>query len=166
MSESSARLGMPWLQAGQAQKEVTHNEALALVDLALAAAVEAVGAETPPFEPEEGQAWILGTNPSGAWAGRGEALAGWTGGGWRFVTPFEGLSAWIVAEKLPARFTGGAWVVGEARASRLLVDGLQVVGPRRPAITAPSGGATVDGEARAALSAMLEALRAHGLIAS
>ncbi len=32
--ETTARLGLPLLATGQAQKETTHNEALALIDLA------------------------------------------------------------------------------------------------------------------------------------
>jgi hypothetical protein len=83
MGETSARLGLPFLAVGQAQKELTHNEALALIDLALHAGVEAVGTNVPPAAPVEGQAWIVGSAPSGAWTGRSQALAGWTPGGWR-----------------------------------------------------------------------------------
>lgn len=167
MGELSARMGLPLLAAGQAGKEVTHNEALALLDLGVAAAVEAVGAEAPPADPAEGQAWILGANPGGAWAGKAWALAGWTAGGWRFVRPFEGLTAWVVPDRVHARYAGGSWVAGELRAAeRVLVGGLPVLGARRPAIPEPMSGATVDAEARAALGAVLAALRAHGLIAS
>lgn len=166
MSEATARLGFPLLAAGQTQKEWTHNEALALADLALAAAVEGVGLEEPPADPGEGKSWILGAAPRGAWAGRARALAGWTAGGWRFVAPFEGLSAWIAPEKLHVRFISGAWVSGEIRGRRVLVDGTPVVGARRPAIAAPADGAVVDAEARAALEQVLAALRAHGLIAA
>ena len=163
--EMTARLGLPLLAAGQAGKELTHNEALALIDLALGAGVEAMGVDAPPADPAVGRAWIVGAAPTGAWAGRAGALAGWTGGGWRFVAPFEGLGVWIASAKLRARFVGGAWTAGEERASRLLVGGVPVVGPRGPAIAGPTGGTTVDAEARAALAAVLGALREHGLIA-
>lgn len=166
MGESTARLGLPLLAAGQAQKETWHNEALALLDLAACAGVEELGATTPPTAPEVGRAWVLGATPTGDWAGHAQALAGWTGGGWRFLQPFEGLSVWVVAEKLHATYAGGEWVSGEVRARRVLVDGVPVVGPRRPAIAVPAGGATVDAEARAGLERVLEALRSHGLIAS
>ena len=165
MSEATAKLGLPMLAAGQAQKEGTHNEALALADLAIAAAVEGVGAEDPPANPAPGQAWILGANPRSAWAGRAFALAGWTDGGWRFVEAFEGLGAWVVPDALPVRFVGGTWTAGELRGRRVLVDGVPVVGARRPAIPDPAGGGAVDAEARAALAQVLAALRAHGLIA-
>ena len=163
--ETTARLGLPLLVTGQAEKELTHNEALALVDLVLGAGVEAMGLDTPPADPTMGQAWIVGDAPAGAWAGRARAVAGWTGGGWRFVAPTEGLSVWIVAEKLQARFVGETWVAGEVRASRVLVGDVPVLGPRGVAIAAPAGGTTVDAEARAALGAVLAMLRTHGLIA-
>lgn len=166
MNEVSARLGLPLLAAGQAQKEVTHNEALALLDLVVAAGVEAVGLDVPPADPAPGQVWIVGPAPSGAWTGRAGSMAGWTGGGWRFVAPFEGLRVWVAPERLEARFTGGAWVTGEVRASRVLVDGAPVLGARQPAIDAPEGGPVVDAEARAGVAAVLAAMRAHGLIAS
>ncbi|MFX4817188.1 DUF2793 domain-containing protein, partial [Acinetobacter baumannii] len=60
MAETTSRLALPLLAAGQAQKEMFHNEALALIDLALAAAVESVGLNTPPATPEDGQCWIVG----------------------------------------------------------------------------------------------------------
>ena len=85
---TSARLGLPLLAPGQAQKEMTHNEALAAIDLALAASVRAVGLDAPPLSPTPGESWIVGASPTGAWAGQAGALAGWTAGGWRFVRPF------------------------------------------------------------------------------
>lgn len=166
MSDSTARLALPLLAAGQAQKELWHNEALALVDLALAAGVKGLELDAPPVDPEPGDAWVVGPEPTGVWAGHPGALAGWTAGGWRFVPPFEGLSVWLHGQKLHARFTDGGWSTGEVRARHVLVDGTPVLGPQRPAIADPAGGATVDAEARSALAEVLGALREHGLIAS
>ena len=41
-----------------------------------------------------------------------------------------------------------------------------LIGEQQDAITAPSGGATVDAEARTAINAVITALEAHGLVAS
>ena len=60
--------------------------------------------------------------------------------------------------------TATGWEVGQARASRVLIGGQQVVGARQAAIAAPAGGTTADAEARACLSAILGALKSHGLI--
>lgn len=78
----------------------------------------------------------------------------------------EGLA---VVEKVSgetATFRSGAWEKGNVRAQKMSVGGNQVVGPQLPAIPDPTGGASVDSEARAALAAILARLRAHGLIAS
>lgn len=45
------------------------------------------------------------------------------------------------------------------------VDGIKVVGSRGSAITDPTGGSTVDAQARTAIGQILTALRGHGLIA-
>ena len=45
------------------------------------------------------------------------------------------------------------------------VDGTKVVGARGAAITDPTGGSTIDSQARTAIGSILSALRAHGLIA-
>jgi hypothetical protein len=46
----------------------------------------------------------------------------------------------------------------------VIIDGDQVIGSRVSAIAGPSGGATVDAEARTAIDQILGALRGHGLI--
>lgn len=162
----SARFALPLLQPGQAQKEMTHNEAVATIDLIAQAGVVAAGLATPPLSPAVGQCWIVGASPAGAWSGKSDHLAGWTDGGWRFVAPVEGMAAWVAADGLTARFAGGGWTIGTLRVARIDVGANQVVGARRPAIADPSGGATADAEARAAVAAILSALRGHGLIAA
>lgn len=159
------RLALPFLQPGQAQKEFFHNEALRRLDLTVAAAVEAVAANTPPASPSDGQCFILGAAPTGAWAGQAKALAGYADGGWRFVAPLAGMSAFDKASGQTAVFDGTAWAVGTLSAAKLMVGANQVVGARGAAVAGPSGGTTVDAEARAALGAILDRLRTHGLIA-
>lgn len=160
----TARFALPLLQPGQAQKEMFHNEALARLDLALHAGVVAAGLDTPPATPAEGQCWIVGYDPTGAWAGHAGVLAGWSAGGWRFVAATDGMSAWVAETGLIGRVRDGDWVYGELSGSALTIGGSQVVGPREAAIDDPAGGAVVDGESRAALIAVLGALRTHGLI--
>jgi len=163
MTDTTARLALPLLAAGQAEKELFHNEALARIDIALAAVAETRGDTSPPADPRPGQCWIVGEGASGAWAGQDRALAGWTGDGWRFVTPTAGMLVWSAAEDVFARFDGGQWWAGEITAKRVMVDGEQVVGARQPAIAEPAGGAAIDVEARDAIRAILATLSAHGL---
>ena len=164
MTETSARLALPLLAPGQAQKELFHNEALALLDMAVQASVVAVGLDSPPDAPAPGQCWIVGAAPTGGWRGHADAIAGWTPGGWRFLSPVAGMAVWDIGAGRVARWSGEAWVSGTLAGARLLVDGVQVVGARRGAIPAPAGGGTVDVEARAAVAAILAALAGHGLI--
>ncbi len=165
MSEDTVRFALPLIDAGQAQKEITHNEALTALDLLVQAGVVEVGVDDPPAAPAMGQAWVVGSAPAGAWAGHANAIAGWTAGGWRFLTPCEGTEVWCEASGCAARFRNGAWELGSLRGSALLIDGTPVVGARAAAIATPTGGATVDGQARAAIGSILAALRGHGLIA-
>ncbi|MES3108096.1 DUF2793 domain-containing protein [Sphingomonas aurantiaca] len=162
--ERTSRLALPLLQPGQAQKETTHNEALALLDLTVQASVLTAGTNTPPGAPVAGNAWIVGTAPTGGWTGQARAIAGWTSGGWRFVAPREGMTAWSIADGQPMRFGGGAWTVGVLAGTRVSIGGVDVVGARRAAIPDPTGGTVVDSQARAAIGAILGTLRGHGLI--
>jgi len=166
MADASSRFGLPYLQPGQAQKEIFHNEALTTVDTLLHAAAESAGDDVPPITPTVGQCWIVGSSPSGAWAGHAGALAAWSEGGWRFAVPTEGMSVWLRDVELWARRGASAWIIGDIPAQSVSVAGLQIVGAQQPAVADPSGGATVDAQARTALSALLAAARAHGLIAT
>ncbi|MDB5702738.1 MAG: hypothetical protein JWL66_2937 [Sphingomonadales bacterium] len=165
MTMTSDRLRLPFLAVAQAQKETTHNEALALVDIAVQPVVQSIAPVLVPTNPAVGQCWIVGAAPIGDWTGEGGALAGWSAGGWRFVAPFEGMTVWSIADGLCARRAGSVWIVGQVTAATLVVGGQQVVGSRQASIPAPSGGATIDAQARAAVIAITAALHSHGLIA-
>ena len=151
---------------GQASKEFFHNEALRKVDVAVGAAVDGIGGNAPPASPADGQCFILGAGPTGAWAGHALAIAGYAAGGWRFVEAVAGLTALDNASGQVAVFDGTAWELGTVKGAKLEIAGNQLVGPRLAAIANPSGGATVDAEARTAIVAILGRMRAHGLIAT
>ena len=162
----SARLGAPLIQPAQVDKSLTHNEAMALFDVAISAAVDGFLVDTPPASPAIGSCYVVGANPTGAWAGHAGTLAGYTEGGWRFIAGLEGLTALDKVSGETALFRSGAWEKGQARAAKLSIGGNQVVGPRGTAVADPAGGTIVDVEARAAIAAILARLRQHGLIAS
>jgi hypothetical protein len=161
---ASARLGLPLLSAGQAQKELVHNEALQAIEILVAAAVEEPPRAVPPAAPAVGATYIVAAAPNGDWTGKADSLACFTGGGWRFSAAQDGMTAYVRNTSLWAVFRGGAWEFGSVRGSSLVLGGEQVVGPRLAAIADPSGGTTVDGEGRAAITQILAALRQHGLI--
>ena len=163
---ASARFALPFLAAGQAQKELSHNEALQILDLMVAAAVEEPPRSMPPTSRQVGATYIVATGATGAWAGQDLCLAGFTDGGWRFVAPREGTVASVVSTSGWAVFRDGAWEIGSLRGDNVVIGGEQVVGARASAIASPVGGSTVDAEARAAIGQVLSALRAHGVIDS
>jgi hypothetical protein len=165
MALQTDRLALPLLATAQAQKETTHNEALALLDAVVQPVVVAVAPAGIPSSPSPGQIWVVPPSPTGAWAGRGGSLAVWTAGGWRFVAPFEGMTVWSIADSMPFRRAGAAWVAGVLTGRSLVLDGVQVLGARGAAIATPAGGTIIDAEGRAAIGSILTALRNHGIIA-
>lgn len=161
--DATPRWALPMIHPGQAQKEMTHNEALARIDQLLCGAATD-SASVPPGMPEPGDAWIIAAPASDAWTGRETQIACWTIGGWRFIDPQEGMALWHRAVGQVARFDGTAWRIGEWRGYVSDAAGRRVTGERQPAIETPTGGSTVDSEARTAVSQILSAMRTHGLI--
>lgn len=94
MSDLTTRLDLPLIKPSQAQKHVTHNEALLVLDGLVQSVLESTGAETPPSTPVDGKMYALGANPSGDWDGQGGTLALRTEGAWRFIAPQEGWRAY------------------------------------------------------------------------
>jgi hypothetical protein len=161
---TTERLGLPLLTPGQAQKEFFHNEALQALDALVAGCVEGLPQNGPPAAPAPGSSYIVGSAPAAEWATHAGAVASWTSGGWRFQPPAEGMALRVRGSGMVACFRSGAWEVGVLRGSSLAIDGVKVVGAQASAIADPSGGTVVDVDARAALAAVLGALRSHGLI--
>uniref|UniRef100_Q07QB5 DUF2793 domain-containing protein n=1 Tax=Rhodopseudomonas palustris (strain BisA53) TaxID=316055 RepID=Q07QB5_RHOP5 len=105
----TANLGLPLIDAGQAQKHVTHNEALRILDAAIQIAVEDRNRTVPPPSPAEGQRHVVAAAATGAWAGHGEAIAMFQGGAWDFLTPRAGWCLWSIADDAMCVFDGTQW---------------------------------------------------------
>ncbi len=105
----SDRFALPLLEAGQAQKEITHNEAVLAVDRLLHLSVAARTLAAPPASPIAGAAWIVAAAATGAWSGHSGSVATWDGAGWSFRAPATGMLAWIDAEGGFAVYRTGAW---------------------------------------------------------
>lgn len=124
MSDLSANLSLPLLLPSQAQKHVTHNEALELLDLLAQLVVTEFDALTPPALPVAGVVHALGVGATGDWAGQDGALAAWTGEAWRFVTPRTGWVAAPAGGGAVQIFGPGGWQPALPEA----LDGLTQVG--------------------------------------
>lgn len=109
MSNVSPKLNLPFLSPSQAQKHVTHNEALRLLDGITQLTVKAFNATTPPGVAVDGEAYALAAIPTGTWAGHPGALALWNETAWIFINPIEGWRAWGEAEAELRVYTAGGW---------------------------------------------------------
>lgn len=98
MDETSPNLALPYLQASQAQKHVTHNAALEALDVIVQLVLQSFSETTPPLAPQDGQVWAIGAGAVNDWAGHDGELAAWSNGGWLFVTPQIGWRAAIGTE--------------------------------------------------------------------
>jgi hypothetical protein len=108
MSEITANLKMPYILPSQAQKHVTHNEALQLIDAVVQLRIEDTLDEEPEA-PEEGECYLVGDSPTGAWAGKADRLAFRQDGAWIFIEPLEGWRAWFRADGRQRYCTGAGW---------------------------------------------------------
>ncbi|MGI8931724.1 MAG: DUF2793 domain-containing protein [Sphingomicrobium sp.] len=161
---ATPRLVLPMIAAGQAQKELFHNEALQMLDVLVAAAVEGPPLASPPTTPVIGSCYLVAASPTGEWTGHAQQLAAYTSGGWRFIVARDGMGALVRSSGTTAVYRNGSWEIGTLSGSQVTIDGDKVVGARGSAIAAPTGGTVVDGEARATIGQLLIALRDHGLI--
>lgn len=140
---ATARFQLPLLFAGQAQKEAFVNTALGLCDALIHPAVEGETAD-PPADPGEGEGWLVGAGAGGAFAGRDGLVACRQAGQWLFTAPRDGMRVFDRATGQHILYFGG-W-------------------RREPAPAMPSGGTTVDIEARTAINQLIAALAAVGVL--
>ncbi len=105
---TSPKLGLAYLVASQAQKEITHNEALNDLDSLVQLSVLDQSLSTPPASPSDGDAYIVGASPSGAWEGQAGKIASYYSG-WLFKTPKAGWLAYVQDEAKFFVWTGSAW---------------------------------------------------------
>lgn len=101
---------LTFLEANQAQKHITVNEAFRALDALVQPAVESSGLNTPPGSPVDGARYVVGAAPTGAWADQAFSIAAWQDGAWAFYPPAEGWSVWDRATDAALTFLGGVWV--------------------------------------------------------
>jgi len=114
MSENSPRLDLPYIQPSQAQKHVTHNEAVEILDTIVQMKLEDIDVSNPPVLPAEGQSWALSAAPTGAWTGEAGAIVTRCNNGWLFIEPAEGWTAWVGSAGRLHQFDGTSWVTLQA----------------------------------------------------
>ena len=107
--DETSRLNLPLIMPQQAQKHVTHNEALQALDALVQPVVESRTIGVPPAAPLLGDAYIVGAGASGAWSGHDDEIAAWQAGAWLFYDPAPGWQVYVKGEKAIVAFDSGAW---------------------------------------------------------
>ncbi|MEO1749143.1 MAG: DUF2793 domain-containing protein, partial [Pseudomonadota bacterium] len=114
--EYTENLQLPYIMANQAQKHITHNEALRMVDALLNVAIEQVGLTEPPASPATGARYLIGPAATGSWAGHDLEIAAWQDSAWMFYAPLAGWIIYALDVQGLMVFDGAQWTpVGDQR---------------------------------------------------
>lgn len=108
--DPTPNLQLPYIAAAQAQKHVTHNEAIRRLDALVQLAVADRDLTAPPSSPSDGTRYLVATGASGAWDGQAGRIAAWQDGAWSFLAPHEGWICWVADEDVALVFDGTGWV--------------------------------------------------------
>ncbi len=158
---ATPRLNIPLIASGQAQKDVTHNEAILAIDQLIALAAVSRSVVAPPTNPTFGAVYLVPVNGVSAWGAAAGTMMYWQGNGWSAVQPRTGQLALIVDEGIMISFRQtwqSLWPV-----AGLEIGGRAVLTASPTTITSPVGGATVDSEARLAITSIISLLVQQGL---
>lgn len=110
MADTSSSLSLPYIQPSQAQKHVTHNEALRILDVVTQLAVLTDDQATPPLTPAEGDKYIVGDGAIDAWSGQDGDIAFYETESWQFFTPSAGWRAYVTGRESMVVHDGADWI--------------------------------------------------------
>lgn len=96
---TTPKLGLAELVASQSQPHLTVNSALRRAEGSIQLSVLDRALNTPPGSPAEGDTYIVGAAPTGAWSTYAEGdIAFYTGGAWLRIQPLTGWLAYVQDE--------------------------------------------------------------------
>ncbi len=107
--DTTPNLNLPYIMAAQAQKHVTHNEALISLDALVQLSVLRRSLAAPPATAAEGDRYIPAAGATGAWAGKDGAIALFRDGHWVFYAAKTGWTAWVSDENATVVWNGSMW---------------------------------------------------------
>ncbi len=111
MPDQLPNLNLPLIAPSQAQKHVTHNEALRLLDTLTHLAVLSETRALPPSDSSAGARYLIAAGAQGAWAGQDGKIASYEQGGWLFHAPRPGWRLFVIETGLFKIFDGTRWQV-------------------------------------------------------
>ena len=130
--ESTTNLSLPYIMPAQAQKHVTHNEAIRALDAIVQLSAIDRALASPPDSPSEGDRYIVPAGATGAWATEEGSIAAWQDGSWAFYAPREGWIAWVAAEDALFVFDGGTWAKAASGSGSSTVSMIGINTPADP----------------------------------
>ncbi len=110
MSDNTPRLGLAELAQMQEMDSASLNEVFVQLDALADVYLLGQFVNTPPGSPADGDTYLTGAAPTGAWSGYAYKLAYCIDGGWRFFTPFNGLRAFVAGGNAFLLYAAGSWI--------------------------------------------------------
>jgi hypothetical protein len=108
MSDTSPVLALPYIKPSQAQKHVTHNEALRVLDAVVQLSVLRADLASPPATPAPGARYIVAATATDAWEGMEDHVAIWDEA-WILLSPRVGWTAYVEDTGRFLTWDGGTW---------------------------------------------------------
>jgi hypothetical protein len=127
MVDTTPNLGLNYIYSNQAQKEISVNEAFTTLDAVWNNGAISKAIATPPVSPNLADLYIVGTSPTGAWAGKAKNLA-YYNNGWKFIAPKEGITIWVNDEDAQYTYSGIDWVSSSGGLASVTTDGITIEG--------------------------------------
>lgn len=124
--EATPNLSFPYIMPSQAQKHVTHNEALRLLDAVVQLSVLDRDLVVPPSSPAEGDRYIVPSGATDAWEVAAGRIAVWQDGEWVLLAPKPGWTAWVLDEQATVYWDGSLWTLATEAITAL--QGLEFLG--------------------------------------
>ena len=122
MTDFSRNLSLPFLMPQQAQKHVTVNEALEVLDTVIQLSVVSMSEPEPLAGAVDGDRYIVPTGATGAFSGQDGQVAWREQGVWQFLTPQEGWTAWVGDAQQAVVLSAGGWTAPETAFQQLGVN--------------------------------------------
>lgn len=139
----TTNFGFTLLAPNQAQKDVVVNGDFTQIDSLLQLNVVSIGLNTPPNVTQDQVKYIVGTAPTGVWAGHANALAIWQANGsfWQFYAPQGGWVAYSQATNNLYAYnqTAAAWQLLAANTGSSFLGEIAAITPSAGTIIEGNG---------------------------
>ena len=109
MDDQTPNLSLHFIMPSQAQKHVTHNEAIRQLDALVQMVAESRTLTEPPADPAIGAIYLIPAEASGAWENQDNFIAVFQDGAFVYLSPKEGWRTYVKGEGI-FLFDGAEWV--------------------------------------------------------